>query len=188
MFAGIAILFISGVWALILLVRVQSIFGQKFLIISGNNLFNAQGFEISDGTYIFFWILAIAGFCAGIMTIISEYKNMDNLRNENNENYDSSRGDNYEYNEKKCPDCAEIIKLEALKCKHCGKIFSDEDIEKEREMSRLSALEKLKNEYELIEGKSGEAFCIKCKGVSSINGMYYHKQTDTYYHKKCLPE
>ena len=42
--------------------------------------------------------------------------------------------------------------------------------------------------YELIEGKTGDAFCAGCRSTSPINGMYYNKQTDAYYHKQCLPK
>lgn len=43
-------------------------------------------------------------------------------------------------------------------------------------------------DYKLIEGKTGEAFCVVCRETSPMNGMYYNKQTDTYYHKACLPK
>jgi ribosomal protein L32 len=33
--------------------------------------------------------------------------------------------------EKKCPMCAEYIKLEARVCKHCGQEFSDEEVERQ---------------------------------------------------------
>ncbi|MCS3648827.1 putative Zn-ribbon and HTH transcriptional regulator [Salinibacter ruber] len=35
--------------------------------------------------------------------------------------------------EKKCPMCAEYIKLEARRCKHCGHEFSDEEVERQIE-------------------------------------------------------
>lgn len=35
--------------------------------------------------------------------------------------------------DKKCPDCAEYIKLEARVCKHCGHEFSDEEVEQQIE-------------------------------------------------------
>lgn len=38
--------------------------------------------------------------------------------------------------EKKCPDCAEYIKLEARVCKHCGHRFSDEEVERQIEERR----------------------------------------------------
>ena len=38
--------------------------------------------------------------------------------------------------EKKCPDCAEYIKLEARVCKHCGHEFSNEEVEQQVEDRR----------------------------------------------------
>lgn len=43
-------------------------------------------------------------------------------------------------------------------------------------------------EYKKIDGQTGDAFCIVCKKVSPINGMFHHKPTDTYYHMNCLPK
>lgn len=80
---GIVILFISGAWALILLVRVQSLFGQHFFIISGDNMMNARGFALGNGTYLFFWLIALAGFCLGIWSIISDLKKKNQLIAEN---------------------------------------------------------------------------------------------------------
>lgn len=40
--------------------------------------------------------------------------------------------------QKKCPSCAESIKLEALKCKHCGEIFDPSDIKKEIEKQKIN--------------------------------------------------
>lgn len=42
--------------------------------------------------------------------------------------------------------------------------------------------------YNQIEGQSGDAFCIVCRGVSPINGMFHHRPSDTYYHRGCLPK
>lgn len=52
---------ISVVWCVILLIRVKSIFGQKFLILTGSNLFNAKGIAIGEGVYLMFWLVGLAG-------------------------------------------------------------------------------------------------------------------------------
>ncbi|MCL2459070.1 MAG: hypothetical protein FWF31_09575 [Desulfobulbus sp.] len=92
MVAGIIILFISGAWALTLLVRVQSIFGQYFFIISGDNIMNAKGFALSNGTYLFLWLIALAGCCLGVLMIISDSKKKNtssdgNINNNSNVTY-----------------------------------------------------------------------------------------------------
>ena len=50
--------------------------------------------------------------------------------------------------EKKCPMCAEYIKLEARRCKHCGHEFSQEQVEQQ--------IEEVKEEEEALEG---ERYC-----------------------------
>ncbi len=46
------------------------------------------------------------------------------------------------YNEtKKCPDCTEIIKLEARKCIFCGHVFNEDDLIKQIEKRRAEILE-----------------------------------------------
>ena len=55
---GIVILFISAVWSLILISRVESFMGQKFLLISGNNFLDAKGIALSNGAYLFLWLIA----------------------------------------------------------------------------------------------------------------------------------
>lgn len=186
--AGIAILFISSVWALILLVRVDSIFGQKFLIISGDILGrNANIVALSDVTYIFLWLIALGGFCFGLWLIISSSKTKsDSFTLTENNSEESFR---VLYDEKKCPICAEKIKLEALKCKHCGEVFKPKDISIERERRESERDEKvIRDAYKVIKDQKGDAFCFNCRSTSPINGMYHHRSTDTYYHEKCLPQ
>ena len=105
-----------------------------------------------------------------------------------------------ENDQKKCPSSAESIKLEALKCRYCGEVFDPSDVEKlfeerkgfieeqpqvEERKDKFEEL-KLNKEYELIEGKSGGAFCVACGKVSPKNGMFYNKISKRYYHKSCL--
>ncbi|MCS3664520.1 zinc ribbon domain-containing protein [Salinibacter ruber] len=54
----------------------------------------------------------------------------------NKEKQSSAQGFDPENHEKKCPDCAEYIKLEAQVCKHCGRRFSDEEVERQIEKRR----------------------------------------------------
>lgn len=59
--------------------------------------------------------------------------------------------------EKKCPDCAEIIKKDAAVCKHCGHKFSEGEVEAER-----SAMRKRRNigSAVLAAGFLALAYCI----------------------------
>jgi hypothetical protein len=91
--------------------------------------------------------------------------------------------------QKKCPTCAESIKLEAIKCRYCGHEFIPEETKNLIEKRKQDFAHKLAEaEYKLVEDKFGDAYCIGCQRASNMNGMYYHAKTDTYYHKNCLPQ
>lgn len=64
----------------------------------------------------------------------------------------STREFNPDEHEKKCPMCAEYIKLEARRCKHCGHEFSDEEVERHIEEKKRE----LKEKKELREKKRAE--------------------------------
>ncbi len=44
-----------------------------------------------------------------------------------------------------------------------------------------------KNEYVSLKGQQGSAFCLGCRHISPQSTLYYHKSTDTYYHRECIP-
>ena len=50
--------------------------------------------------------------------------------------------------EKKCPDCAEYIKLEAHVCKHCGHRFPDEEVEQQITRKRKEEVGNKENDRE----------------------------------------
>jgi hypothetical protein len=68
---------------------------------------------------------------------------------------------------KKCPACAETIKLEAKKCRHCGEVFDKIDVDNQIEQ-RLAEL-KLKQQKSLEDFKDkmektakGLKQCVTC--------------------------
>jgi hypothetical protein len=58
----------------------------------------------------------------------------------------TSHGFDPDEHEKKCPDCAEYIKLEARVCKHCGHRFSDEEVERQVDKKRKAVEDDQQNE------------------------------------------
>jgi hypothetical protein len=42
------------------------------------------------------------------------------------------------------------------------------------------------NKYVSQKDKEGEAFCLGCRSVDVLNNLYYCKETDQYYHEKCI--
>lgn len=91
---------------------------------------------------------------------------------------------------KKCPACAEDIKIEALKCKHCGQSFDEVAVKqqiKEMEQQKELKLQAIKRECKKLDGVfHDDAYCSACKCTSPMNGMYYHSKTGKYYHEECL--
>lgn len=112
---GYIVLIISGFWTFLLLTRVQSLFGQKFFVVSGSNVFDAKGFAINNGVYGLFWAIAIVGFVIGLKMMVSGSRAGIPSGNEGT-------------GQKKCPMCAETIRWEALVCKHCGHKFSENEV------------------------------------------------------------
>lgn len=55
---------------------------------------------------------------------------------------------------KKCPSCAELIKLEAMKCRFCGKEFDQEDIARQVDERRAQLM---------AAGTEGRIQCPSCK-------------------------
>jgi len=89
---------------------------------------------------------------------------------------------NPDEHEKKCPMCAEYIKLEARRCKHCGYEFSDEEVEKQIEEERDS-IEK-EQKYDTDEALSTHKFngivcedCGKRGHISSQRNMFALKNS-----------
>jgi hypothetical protein len=52
-------------------------------------------------------------------------------RAESNTSYSSNKSSPFENRRKRCPDCAEQVKLRAKVCKHCGHEWTEEEVRKE---------------------------------------------------------
>ena len=87
-----------------------------------------------------------SGFVAAL--VVEEVEPEEKQRTSKEKRSSSSQKFNPDEHDKKCPMCAEYIKLEARRCKHCGHEFSEREVEKQ--------IEEVKEEEEALEG---ERYC-----------------------------
>jgi len=71
---------------------------------------------------------------------------------------------------KKCPACAEAIKLEAIKCRFCGEEFDSEEVAKQVEARKAEIDEELRLAKER-EGKTQCPQCDNCKKSLKAMGV-----------------
>lgn len=94
----------------------KSIFFILLSLVSGVFL-KERNMTLTDNQYLFAWVVTAVIFVVGIWGILETFY----YRMKNSTNIGSDE-------EKKCPMCAELIKREARKCKHCGHEFGDKEL------------------------------------------------------------
>jgi predicted outer membrane lipoprotein len=92
------------------------------------------------------FLFGLFGFVAAL--VVEEVEPEEKQRTSKEKRSSSSQKFNPDEHDKKCPMCAEYIKLEARRCKHCGHEFSEREVEKQ--------IEEVKEEEEALEG---ERYC-----------------------------
>lgn len=91
------------------------------------------------------FLFGLFGFIAAVA--VSEVEPTEESTSRRKKSQSSNTQDfNPDEHEKKCPMCAEYIKLEARRCKHCSYEFSDEQVERQIEEKRKEVKQKKESE------------------------------------------
>lgn len=132
-----------------MIVAVLLIQAAAFAVLSGIVASNKN--RDPAGWGIIGFLFGLFGFIAAVA--VSEVEpNEKSTSNCRSRQPSSTREFDPEEHEKKCPMCAEYIKLEARRCKHCGHEFSDEEVERQIDERR----KKFREKKELREKKRAE--------------------------------
>ncbi|WP_263834424.1 zinc ribbon domain-containing protein [Salinibacter sp.] len=85
------------------------------------------------------FLFGVLGFIASIaVSEVEETEQSSRTKSTSRQGRKKSTAQDFDpdEHEKKCPMCAEYIKLEAHRCKHCGHEFSQEEVEQQIEEAR----------------------------------------------------
>jgi hypothetical protein len=112
------------------------------------------------------FLFGVFGFIAAIAVSKVEARTESSTRlsvSENAEGFDPDQ------HEKKCPMCAEYIKLEARVCKHCGHEFSQEEVEQQITQARSDV--RHRNQGGEIEEPQRQSVFSKKVKVTVLGGL-----------------
>lgn len=125
------------------------------------------GLSIGMGMWVGVW-LAIAGPALVIYLVSSKKESSDSLPGPtvfSPPKFNSQGVVSLESETKKCPECAETVKLEAKKCRFCGQAFGPDKVAQEIAARRMV----LQEEYGRLQ--KGERRCPQCGNWDVINAM-----------------